>query len=154
MKITKYVEYIREARKRGFEELAIRNSLIEKGWPLNEIDLAFDYAQALSPEYNREGERKENSENNKISIYIDDELLTMLEKRARKNMLTLPEQVEDILRRSTLNQKNKKSTGSEKLDDKLVGIFSRKRTGPKSKKRKKHQIKKKKEKKRKKKSSK
>lgn len=148
MKITRYVEYIQEARRRGFGDLAIRNSLLEKGWPLNEIDLAFNYIQTLDIEKMKEGGmKKHSSEKNKIVLYVDDELLTMLEKRSKKNMLTLPEQIEDILRRSTLSQKNKKSTGSEKLDDNLIGLFSRKNTGPKKKKGKKQKIKKKERKK-------
>jgi hypothetical protein len=147
MRITKYVEYIKEARKRGFGDLAIRNSLLEKGWPLNEIDLAFSFVQALNPEeeWHEKGEieKRYASGENKIVLYIDDELLAMLEKRAKKNLLTLPNQVEDILRRSTLSQKNKKNIGNEKIDDKLVGLFSRKKTGPKKKhKKKKHNAKK------------
>lgn len=134
MKITRYAEYIEEARKRGFGDLAIRNSLLEKGWPLNEIDLAFNYLQTMDIEKMKEGVKKHPSEKNKIVIYLDDEMLFMLEKRAKKNMLTLPQQIEDILRRSTLNQKGKKNVKSEKLDDNLVGLFSRKRTGPKRKK--------------------
>ena len=46
-------------------------------------------------------------------------------------------QIEDILRRSTLSLKGKKSPYSPKVDDALVGIFSRKNTGPKSKSKKK-----------------
>lgn len=140
MKIKRYVEFIREARRRGFGDLTIRNELINKGWPLNEINLAFNYVQTLSQAY--KGESMHEPDENKITIYLDDDLLEKLDKRARKNMLSLPEQIEDILRRSTLNQKNKKGA-SEKLDDNLVGLFSRKRTGPKSKKKKKQSVKKK-----------
>jgi hypothetical protein len=39
-------------------------------------------------------------------------------------MFTLSEQIEDILRRSCLNQKSAKE---EKLDDALVALFSRKK---------------------------
>ena len=53
-------------------------------------------------------------------IFLDEELREALEKRAKKNMLTLPDQIEDILRRSTLNQKLKKSPPEDKMDDKLV----------------------------------
>ena len=67
-------------------------------------------------------------------IFLDDDLLKLLDKRAKKNMLNIPELIEDILRRSTLSQKGKKSIYDEKLDDKLVSVFSRKRTGPKKKK--------------------
>lgn len=144
MKIRRYVEFIRESRRRGFGDLTIRNALIDKGWPLNEINLAFNYVQTLSNAYKEES--MDEPEENKVTIYLDNELLDKLDKRAKKNMLTLPEQIEDILRRSTLNQKNKKSAGSEKLDDNLVGLFSRKKTGPKSKKKKKKNVKKEKRK--------
>jgi hypothetical protein len=134
MKIKRYVEFIREARRRGFGDLTIRNELVNKGWPLNEINLAFNYVKTLDEI--SQGESMKESDENKVTIYMDDDLLNKLDKRARKNMLSLPEQIEDILRRSTLNQKNKKGAG-EKLDDNLVGLFSRKRTGPKSRKHKK-----------------
>ncbi|HPD81678.1 MAG TPA: hypothetical protein PK357_01110 [Candidatus Pacearchaeota archaeon] len=134
MKITGYAEYIEEARKRGFSDLAIRNSLLEKGWPLNEINLAFNYLQTMDIEKMKEDIKKHPSEKNKVVIYLDDEILFMLEKRAKKNMLTLPQQIEDVLRRSTLNQKGKKNTKSEKLDDNLVGLFSRKKQDQKRRK--------------------
>jgi hypothetical protein len=57
-------------------------------------------------------------------------LLKLLEKRARRNMLTLPEQIEDTLRRSCLSMKKKPLT-SEKLDDLLVSLFSRRKRGKK-----------------------
>jgi len=61
---------------------------------------------------------------NKVTIYLDNDLLKMIDKRAKKNMLTLPEQIEDILRRSCLSLK-KKPLISGKIDDLLVSIFSR-----------------------------
>jgi hypothetical protein len=33
MEIEQYVEYIKECRKRGFQDDAIINSLLEKNWP-------------------------------------------------------------------------------------------------------------------------
>ena len=51
----------------------------------------------------------------------------MIEKRAKRNMLTLPEQIEDILRRSCLNQKNKTNLPIDKIDDLIVGIISRRK---------------------------
>jgi hypothetical protein len=130
MKISKYVEFIKEARSRGFGDLVIRNALLEKGWPLNEINIAFNYISTMRDE---EDEFEEYKSKNQITIFLEDDLLELLVKRARKNLLTLPELVEDILRRSTINQKGKKALINEKLDDRLVGLFSRKRTGPKHK---------------------
>jgi len=52
-------------------------------------------------------------------------VLKKLEKRAKKNMLNLNEQVEDILRRSVLNFR--KTPAEEKVDDKFITFFSRKK---------------------------
>ena len=66
----------------------------------------------------------------KLTVSLDDEEVKILEKRAKKNLLTLKEQVEDIIRRSCI-----RSAGSSvrplKCDDALVGIFSRERRGKK-----------------------
>ena len=64
----------------------------------------------------------------KISINVSEEEKKILMKRAKKNLLTLREQVEDIIRRSCLNFK-KNSKIKDKVDDKLVRIFSRSRRG-------------------------
>ena len=106
------VKFIKEARNRGFDDYQIREPLVKKGWTSEEIEKAFC---VLKPKYKYK---------NKVSIFLDSELLKKLEKRADKNMLTLPEQIEDILRRSTLSLKKK--SVEEKLDDKLVALFSRK----------------------------
>jgi hypothetical protein len=60
-------------------------------------------------------------------------------KELRKKIgSTLPDQIEDILRRSTYKSKTKrKALLKIKMDDKLVGLFSRKNTGPKAKSKKK-----------------
>jgi hypothetical protein len=129
----RFVEYIIECRKRGFDDFIIRKSLIKKGWPQQEISKAF---------YTLDGGEKAREEiietefGQSVTIFLEAELLKWLEKRAKKNMLALPEQIEDILRRSTINQKGKKSPYDAKLDDSLVGVFSRKNTGQKTKKRK------------------
>ncbi len=186
MEIEKYVEYIKECRKRGFEDDVIIDSLLKKNWPQEEINEAFEVANGKKPfkskkkreeknigekirkeieshkdigevirkeiddyqdigeeieEIRREIEsgdktiQREKFENS-LTIFLDDELKSALEKRAKKNLFTLPEQIEDILRRSTLNQKNKKSVPNENLDDNLVGLFSRRNTGQKVKKKK------------------
>ena len=64
-----------------------------------------------------------------ITIDITDDEQKILKKRANKNFLSLTEQVEDIIRRSCISQKNKSSTQEIKCDDKLVSIFSRARQG-------------------------
>jgi hypothetical protein len=132
------MEFIEESRKRGFEDQTIRNALIQKGWPITDIDSAFrflDKGDVGKSYFKQKGVQKMELKN-RISVFLDDELLTLLDKRAKKNMMTLSEQIEDILRRSTINQKGKRTT-SEKLDDTLVGVFSRKNTGPKKKRKKK-----------------
>ena len=73
-----------------------------------------------------------------ITIDIGEEEKKILTKRAKKNLLTLRELIEDILRRSAISTKAKsKFPSSLKIDDKLVGIFSRERRGRKKKKSKK-----------------
>ena len=115
------VKFIRESRKRGFDDFEIREPLLKKGWPLEEIEKAF---YILKPKYKLK---------NKISVYLDSEILKMIDKRAKKNMLTLNEQIEDILRRSCVNMK-KGSPKAIKCDDNLVAIFSREKRGKKGKK--------------------
>lgn len=70
----------------------------------------------------------------RISIDLDEDIKKVLEKRAKTNLFTLREQIEDILRRSAVNQAKKKSPYDPKIDDKLVSLFSRHKTGPKKKK--------------------
>ncbi len=81
----------------------------------------------------------------KVTIYLDDEEVKVLEKRAKKNIFTLKEQIEDIIRTSVVRTKTKIRVPTFKGDDRLVGIFSRQKTGPKKKKKvKKKKLKKKK----------
>ena len=110
----KLVKFIREARKRGFDDFQIRAPLLKNGWHFEEIEKAF---ASLKPKYKYK---------NKISIFLDSELLKHLQKRADKNMFTLSEQIEDVLRRSVLNLR-KKTPAEEKVDDKFITFFSRKK---------------------------
>ena len=110
------IKFIKEARKRGFDDYEIREPLLKQGWPLDEIEAAFFSI--------RPNKRAHTSFKNKVTIYLNNDLLKMIEKRAKKNLLTLPEQIEDILRRSTLNVKKNKIP-KENIDDLLVSIFSR-----------------------------
>jgi len=65
-----------------------------------------------------------------ITINIDDEQKKILEKRAKKNLMTLRELIEDIIRRSAIRTK-KGSRREDKIDDRLVKIFSKSRVGRK-----------------------
>ena len=69
----------------------------------------------------------------KLTISLDEKEVKILNKRAKKNFLTLKEQVEDIIRRSCIRS-SKGTYRPIKVDDKLVGIFSRERRGRKPKK--------------------
>ena len=70
----------------------------------------------------------------KITIEIDDELLRKVKSRAKKNYLGTRGQIEDIIRRSMLNWKTTSQQINDKIDDKLVGIFSRSKKGRRKKK--------------------
>ena len=67
-----------------------------------------------------------------ITIKLSDAEVLVLKKRAKKNMLELREQVEDIVRRSCICSK-KGTSNSQKIDDTLVSIFSRQTRGRKRK---------------------
>lgn len=126
MKIKKeLLDFITEARKRGFSDLKIKKALVNKKWPVKLIDEAF---HELRPKFKSK---------NQVSIYLSDDLLKVLSKRAKKNMYTISEQIEDILRRSCVTYKGSSSTKPIKIDDPLVGAFSRTRRGRKPKKKKK-----------------
>lgn len=107
------LDFMRESRRRGFSDDKVREALLSNGWPINEINKGF---HALN---------MENPTKNSLTIWLDTEVMLKLQKRAKKNLLTLPEQIEDILRRSVINATGI-SKEKEKLDDLLVGLFSRK----------------------------
>ena len=71
----------------------------------------------------------------KITINIDENEKKILDKRAKKNLLSLREQVEDIIRRSCVRGTPSSSSYSKvDADDRLVHIFSRELKGRKRKK--------------------
>ena len=113
------VKYIEESRKRGYSDLQIKEPLLKNGWPIEEIELALNY---LQPKYKLK---------NQVCVFLSADVLKELEKRAKKNMMTLSEQIEDILRRSCVGLKKKSLSYDEKLDDSLVALFSRKNCGRK-----------------------
>jgi len=121
---SKLVKFIIEARKRGFDDYQIREPLIKKGWPAASVEAAFNIIT--------EKENKKSKPRNAFTIYLDEDIVEMIEKRAKKNMMDFNEQVQDILRRSCLSMKNQKKITEEKgLDDKFITLFSRKNTGRK-----------------------
>lgn len=111
------VKFIKEARRRGFDDYEIKEPLLGRGWPLIEVEKAF--ASIKQPKYKFK---------NKVCLFLDSDILKILEKRAKKNMFTMSEQIEDILRRSCLGLKKIKNA-EDKLDDMFIRIFSRKSTG-------------------------
>jgi len=111
------VNFIKEARKRGFDDWQIKEPLLKNNWPIEEIEKAFC---ALKPKYKFK---------NKVSLFLDSDILKIIDKRAKKNMFTTSEQIEDILRRSCIRLNTTKK--AEKLDDLLVSLFSRKKTNKK-----------------------
>ena len=68
-----------------------------------------------------------------ITISIDEDEKKILQKRAKKNLMSLREQIEDILRRSAVRTK-KGGYKAIKVDDRLVHAFSREKRGRKKKK--------------------
>lgn len=114
------VNFIKEARRRGFGDLEIKKSLLDHHWPLKEVEKAFSFLVPKSVTKNQ------------ITLFLNDDIIKILQKRAKKNLFTVSEQIEDILRRSTINQR-KKTLSEPKIDDFLVSIFSRKRRAKKKK---------------------
>ena len=60
-----------------------------------------------------------------VTISIDEEVKKVIDKRAKKNFLTIKEQIEEIIRQSAVRTKAGATTSDPKIDDALVGIFSR-----------------------------
>jgi len=110
------IKFIREARKRGFDDLNIKTPLLKHGWPIEEVEKAFAFLNKSKdkPKFK-----------NRVEIWLDNKLLNIISKRAEKNMMNLHEQIEDILRRSCLNLK--KSKKQEKIDDLFLTFFSRRK---------------------------
>lgn len=111
--VSKLVAFVRKAKAMGYEDYDIRKALLKYGWVKKDINEAFVLV------------RGEKEHKNIVHIHLNDDILKKLEKRADKNMLNLHEQIEDILRRSVLNLK--KNSAEEKVDDKFITFFSRKK---------------------------
>jgi len=61
-----------------------------------------------------------------ITITLDTKVKNKLETRAKKEILSIEELIEDILRRSVLSYKGNATT--DKVDDKFLTFFSRKQS--------------------------
>ncbi len=70
----------------------------------------------------------------KVTIHLSEAEEKILSARAKKNLLTLQEQVEDIVRRSCVNYKELEKYTQVNPDDRLIEIFSRQTRGRKRKK--------------------
>ena len=67
-----------------------------------------------------------------IPVKFEKELTKEIEKRAKKNYLSMPELIEDIVRRSMISYAGG-IRRTLKIDDKLVAMFSREKRGRKKK---------------------
>jgi hypothetical protein len=116
------IKFVKEARKRGYDDSQIKEALLKNDWQLDIINAGFAIAKInkdSGPKY---------TVKNQVMIYLDSEVLKALDKRAKKNMFSLNEQIEDILRRSCIMGKKIKQQEDE-LDDMFVKLFSRKDVG-------------------------
>jgi len=69
-----------------------------------------------------------------ITISIDGEIFKVISRRAKKNLLSVKEQIEEIIRQSAIRTKAGVSAALIKTDDKLVEIFSRHKKGKRKRK--------------------
>ena len=66
-----------------------------------------------------------------VTISVDAEIQKIIGKRAKKNLLTIKEQIEEIIRQSAVRTKSGLGTSVSKIDDRLVDVFSRHKKGKK-----------------------
>lgn len=64
-----------------------------------------------------------------LTISIDEDVKKVISKRAKKNMLSIKEQIEEIVRQSAIRTKAGASNPMRDIDDKLVEVFSRQKRG-------------------------
>lgn len=68
-----------------------------------------------------------------LTISIDEDVQKVISKRAKKNMLSVKEQIEEIIRQSAIRTKSGATNSQIKIDDRLVEVFSRQKKGRKKK---------------------
>jgi len=62
-----------------------------------------------------------------VRILMDSDVYSLVERRAKKNFLSVPDMIGEIIRRSVLAMKKSKSGYGEKSDEKFLEYFSRRR---------------------------
>lgn len=72
-----------------------------------------------------------------ISILLDSAIFSALEKRAKRELMSIRELVSDILRRSVISSKRRSGYKALKGGDKFIEYFSRHPSGRKRKRKKK-----------------
>jgi hypothetical protein len=117
------IKYIKRARKAGYDDSQIKEILLKNEWAPWIIDQAIELVKI-----SRTSGPKYTSEKNPVTVYLDVDVLKAIEKRAKKNMFTVQDQVEDILRRSCVRV-TKIKQDSDKLDDMFIKLFSRRDSG-------------------------
>jgi hypothetical protein len=127
------LRYIKACKEKGFEDFQIRIPLLDNGWELHEVQKAFEAARAEEEKQLKKKRIKDNKivyvYKNSFTIHLDSEVAKIIEKRAKKNILTAEEQIEDIIRRSCVNLKKKDAEAVDNVDDLFLKLFSRKNTG-------------------------
>ena len=113
------IYFIKESRKRGLSDSEIKKLLLENNWKNEIINENFSSLHLASSS-------QKPIQKKSVTINLDSSIITILEKRAKKNMMNLNEQIEDIIRRSAVNARVS-SPKQEKLDDLLIPLFCRKR---------------------------
>ena len=68
-----------------------------------------------------------------ITISISEEIKKVISKRAKKNLISVKEQIEEIIRQSAIRTKSGTGVSKFKVDDRLVEVFSRQKKGKSSK---------------------
>jgi NTP pyrophosphatase (non-canonical NTP hydrolase) len=130
---TKLVKYILDCRTQGFEDWQIRDQLYNHDWQMDIVESAFYYIKRKEAEKIKKEEKKNEKMKAKIkspiTIHLPNEIISAVEKRAKKNLLSTEEQIADIIRRSVINQKKHGSDFNDNIDDKFIGLFSRKTSG-------------------------
>ncbi|MCX6750644.1 MAG: hypothetical protein NTZ83_04260 [Candidatus Pacearchaeota archaeon] len=102
MEPERLIDYIKEARRRGFRDDVIKKSLLDKGLPESEIDDAFlnsGKRKRADPRY-RTKTNLDNSKNS-ITILLEDWLKDAIEKKAEADGLTPYNEVKKILVENT-----------------------------------------------------
>jgi hypothetical protein len=115
------LKFVKKARDMGYSDGEIRKSLLSHGWNNITIDLTY---KKLEPKIEFK---------NQVTLFLDSGMIKILKKRAKKNLFSLNEQIEDILRRSCARG-SKKKIRFKKPDDRLISCFARQNKGRKRKK--------------------